>query len=134
MCASATASSVAACSGKAVARCRQHQARLRFVPSRWAILPSLRSLTVTGWNRLAGSPWSSRGRKAANQSLKASGGITRLMHSASVRAEDRNSSPPGSQAWQSRSALYQSCARRRISLAKAGGAPPSAMTSAKACC
>ena len=41
--------------GRRGASPRQHQARLRLRPSRCAILPSLRSLTVAGVNRVAGS-------------------------------------------------------------------------------
>ena len=46
---------------------RQHQARLRFSPSRWAILPSLRSLTKAGSNRVAGCATATPGRKCPNQ-------------------------------------------------------------------
>ena len=52
---------------------RQHQARLRFRPSRWAILPSLRSLTIAGVNKVAGSRLATRGRNCSNQLGKASG-------------------------------------------------------------
>ena len=92
---------------------RQHQLRLRFRPSRCAILPSLRSLTIAGSNRLAGCRFATLGRKCANHAAKSSGCV-RAMHSASVSAEDRNSSPPGSHAWQSRSAPNQWSARSRI--------------------
>ena len=44
-----------AVAGSSGARLRQHQARLRFRPSRCAILPSLRSLTIAGVNSVAGS-------------------------------------------------------------------------------
>jgi hypothetical protein len=40
--------------GRAAAISRQHQARDRFRPSRWTILPSVRSVTTAGVNRLAG--------------------------------------------------------------------------------
>ena len=49
---------------------RQHQARLRFSPSRWAILPSLRSDTNAGSNRVAGC----RSAQAAAGSARASRG------------------------------------------------------------
>ena len=110
---------------------RQHQARLRLSPSRWAILPSLRSLTVAGVNRVAGSRSRRRGRKAANQSAKSAAGRTRAMHSASISAGDRNSSPPGSHAWQSRSSPNQSQRPVADQLAPAPGRTRSAHSSAR---
>ena len=86
---------------------RQHHARLRFSPSRCAILPSLRSLTIAGVNRVAGCAGATRGRNCSNQ-IGNSAGWARAMHKASISAGERNSSPPGSHAWQSRSSPNQS--------------------------
>ena len=47
-----------------------------------------------------------RGRNCSNQPGNRSGCV-RAMHSASISAGERNSSPPGSHAWQSRSAPNQ---------------------------
>ena len=101
--------------GSSGAMLRQHQARLRFSPSRWAIFPSLRSLTNAGVNRRRRlRDLRRRGRNCSNQPETASGWV-RAMHKASISAGDRNSSPPGSHAWQSRSAPNQCSARSRIS-------------------
>ncbi len=109
------------CSGpSAAAMARQHQARLRLRPSRCAILPSLRSETMAGVNRLAGRPWAAAGRKPSNQSANSLPCRTLLISNASVRAEERNSSPPGSHAWQSRSPANQSRARWSIRVTRAG--------------
>ena len=54
-CWSATVSATAlSAGGSRAAMLRQHHARLRFSPSRCAILPSLRSLTIAGANSVAG--------------------------------------------------------------------------------
>ena len=99
---------------------RKHQARLRFSPSRWAILPSVRSVTAAGANRVAGRPAARRGRKRSNQGRKRAGGSRRRMHSASISAGERKSSPLGSpQAGQSTSAPYQRPAVSRSSGARA---------------
>ena len=106
------------------ARCgamvRQHQARARLSPSRWAILPSLRSLTVAGMNSVAGSSRSMRGRKAASQHANSSAGKQRFMHKASVSAGERNSSPPGSHASQSLSPPNHPIALARKASASGG--------------
>ena len=67
---------------------RQHQARLRFSPSRCAIFPSLRSLTVAGLNSVAGSRTASLGRKRSSQVEKSLAPSTRCMHSASISADN----------------------------------------------
>ena len=53
----------------------------RLTPSRWAILPSRRSETKAGVNRLAGRPAARSGRKAPNQARNASAGRTRRISS-----------------------------------------------------
>src|SRR4051812_573612 len=84
--------------GKAEAIERQHQARLRLRPSRCAILPSVRSLTVAGTNKVAGSRAASRGRNEFSHGRKSAADSTRFMQLASINAGDRKSSPPGSHA------------------------------------
>ena len=49
---------------------RQHHARLRLSPSRWAILPSLRSLTIAGVNRVAGWRWLDSRKEVAEPLLE----------------------------------------------------------------
>ena len=59
---------------------------------------SVRSLTVTGANSAAGSPCSSRGRKRRSHAAYSGARKTRRMHSASISAGERKSSPLGSHA------------------------------------
>ena len=56
---------------------RQHQARLRLTPSRWAILPSERSETKAGVNRLRGSPCGEIGQEGVEPGAKSSRGRMR---------------------------------------------------------
>ena len=84
-----------------------------------AIFPSLRSLTVAGVNRVAGNPWPTSGRNAVNHGRNSPSGSAARMHSASISAGERNSSPPGSQAWQSASAAYH---RRTVLVSSARNA------------
>ena len=83
---------------------------------------------------VAGSPAATRGRKASNQAEK-SASSTRLISKASHSVPERNSSPPGSQAWAARSPRYQSRARSSIRPASApscSAAQSQARVSAKA--
>lgn len=58
----------------------QHPARLRFSPSRCVILPSVRSVTVAGWNRVDGSrPTSMLSRCARNIHVHLGASIFRLV-------------------------------------------------------
>ena len=99
---------------------RQHHARLRLSPSRWAILPSLRSLTIGGVNRVAGWRSATPRKEAAEPLLEVRPRLGAHMHKASISAGDRNSSPPGSHAWQSRSPPNQSRRAWRIAAASSG--------------
>ncbi len=92
-----------------------HQARLRFTPSRWAIFPSVGSLTTAGRKKVDGSRRARRGRKLSNQAVNSPLVRTRRISSASIRAEERKSSPDGSHAWQSASPPNQAAALAAIS-------------------
>ena len=61
-------------------------------------MPSLRSLTIAGVNRVAGRRSAASGRNLENHTRKSADGSTRRRHSASINVGDRKSSPLGSQA------------------------------------
>ena len=76
---------------------------------------------VAGVNSVAGCLCGSRGRNASNHAAeRVRIGKTRLISSASIRAGDRKSSPPGSHAWQPRSSPNQRTRRVGDQVGEAG--------------
>ena len=99
---------------------RQHQARVRFRPSRWAILPSVRSVTVAGVNRVAGSLAGEARQEAVEPGRElvraaAAGACTRPPSASATGSRRRTAPRPG----QSRSSPVPARAFSRSSAASA---------------